>query len=167
MFCIKSVIKDFAKLTGKSPGPFLAVYCVRQSHINISSFSKYFQILYIFAQIFKCFFALFLPFFWKIMHMPLLSRIGPDTYVRVSFFTKHFRWLLLHIITPWLEHCSEIFIVHSLIQNRIKYLRQSALRKYLKRISIGYSGDACSLQTVKSGDCWCKMGNACVHVYSV
>ena len=43
-------------------------------------FSKYFQILYVFAKIFKYFalFALFCPFFWKIACMPLLSRIGSD-----------------------------------------------------------------------------------------
>ena len=40
-------------------------------------FSKYFQILYIFAQIFK-YFALFLPFFWKIARIPLLSRIDSE-----------------------------------------------------------------------------------------
>ena len=48
---------------------FIAVY----HHL---SFSKYFQILYIFAQIFKyfatfnIFFACFWPFFWKIARMP-------------------------------------------------------------------------------------------------
>ena len=43
-------------------------------------FSKYIQILYIFAQIFKCFalFCPFLPFLGKITWMPLPSRIGPD-----------------------------------------------------------------------------------------
>ena len=48
-------------------------------------FSKYFQFLGIFAQVFKyfTFFDLFnifcpvLPFFWKIACMPLLFRIGP------------------------------------------------------------------------------------------
>ena len=53
---------------------------------NTYPFSKCFQILYIFAQILKysalfcpflIFFGLFLPFFWKITHMPLLSRISP------------------------------------------------------------------------------------------
>ena len=44
-------------------------------------FSKYFRILYIFAR--TCFailpfFNVFLPFLWKIVHMPLLSRICPD-----------------------------------------------------------------------------------------
>ena len=39
--------------------PFLAVYCVRLSHAITCPFSEYFQILHIFAQIFKHF-ALFL-----------------------------------------------------------------------------------------------------------
>ena len=43
-------------------GPFLAVYCVQQSHAITCPFSKYFQILYIFAQISK-YFALFKHFF--------------------------------------------------------------------------------------------------------
>ena len=60
-------------------GPFLAVYCVRQSYTINCSFSKYFQILCIFAKNFKYFalFKHFLPFFWKIAHMPLLFRVGP------------------------------------------------------------------------------------------
>ena len=40
-------------------GPILAVYCVQLSHAITCPFSKYFQILYIIAQIFK-YFALFL-----------------------------------------------------------------------------------------------------------
>ena len=40
-------------------GPILAVYCVQLSHAIMYLFSKYFQILYIFEQIFK-YFALFL-----------------------------------------------------------------------------------------------------------
>ena len=49
------------KLTHYS-GHILAVSCLRKSHTWDCSFSKYFQILYIFAQIFKylLFFALFL-----------------------------------------------------------------------------------------------------------
>ena len=45
------------------------------SHAITYPFSKYFQILYIFAQIFKYFalFNIFLPFLWKIARMPLLS----------------------------------------------------------------------------------------------
>ena len=27
----------------------------------------------------------------------------------------------------------------------------------------GYSGDAYSFPTKKSGDCWCRMGIACIH----
>ena len=59
-------------------GPILAVFYVRLSHAITCPFSKYFQILYIFVQIFKYFalFHTFLPFFWKIARMPLLSR-GP------------------------------------------------------------------------------------------
>ena len=46
-----------------APGPILAVYCMQLSHATIACpFSKYFQILYIFAQIFK-YFALFQHFF--------------------------------------------------------------------------------------------------------
>ena len=37
------------------PGPILAVYCMRLSHTITCPFSKYFQVLYIFAQIFKYF----------------------------------------------------------------------------------------------------------------
>ena len=40
------------------PGPILAVYCMRLLHTITCPFSKYFQILYIFVQIFKYF-----PFF--------------------------------------------------------------------------------------------------------
>ena len=45
-------------------------------------FSKYFHILYAFAQIFKYFalFCLFLSFFWKIARISLLSRIGPEKF---------------------------------------------------------------------------------------
>ena len=68
-------------------GPFLAVYCVRWSDKITCPFWKYFQVKYIFAQIFKyfvlfcpfkTFLCLFSPFFWKITRMPLLSRIGPE-----------------------------------------------------------------------------------------
>ena len=60
-------------------GHILAVSCMRLSHTWGCPFSKFFQSLYIFAQIFKyfAFFVLFLPFFWKIAHMPLLSRVAP------------------------------------------------------------------------------------------
>ena len=66
------------------PGPFLAVYCMWLSHTITCPFSKY-QILYFFAQIlnifpffvfFKNIFCLFLHFFWKMVCIPLLSRIG-------------------------------------------------------------------------------------------
>ena len=60
-------------------GDILAVSSMRQLHAWDCPFSKYFQILYIFVQIFK-YFALccpFFPFFWKIACMHLLSRIGP------------------------------------------------------------------------------------------
>ena len=42
--------------------PILAVYCLQLSHAITCHFSKYFQILYIFAQIFK-YFAIFQHFF--------------------------------------------------------------------------------------------------------
>ena len=48
-------------ITLQRTGPILAVYCVQQSHAVIFPFSKYFQILYTFAQIFK-YFAVFYPF---------------------------------------------------------------------------------------------------------
>ena len=48
--------------------------CGTVAHMRLP-FSKYFRILYIFAQILK-YFALF-PFFWKIACMSFLSRIGP------------------------------------------------------------------------------------------
>ena len=68
---------------------FSAVYCVRLSHAITCPFSKYLQMLYIFAQILK-YFALFCSFqtfpFWPFIcpfskkRMPLLCRIGPDYY---------------------------------------------------------------------------------------
>ena len=169
----KKCYKGFCKINWKTPRGFsssLLHSIISHKYLpffkippNFVHFCPNFQKFCLFLN----FFALFLPFFWKIVPMPLLSRIGPDTYVCVSFFTKQLRWLLLHIITSWLEHCFEIFVVQSLIQNPNKYLRRSVLQKYLKRISTGYSGDAYSLQTMKSGDCWYKIGNACIHVYSV
>ena len=53
-----------------SSWPILAVYCVRLSHAITFLFSKYFQILYIFAQIFKYFvlFELFLCSFSEKSH---------------------------------------------------------------------------------------------------
>ena len=59
--------------------PILAVYCLQLLHEITCRFSKYFQILYIFTQIFK-YFALFQHFFvlfLKTATMPLLSRISP------------------------------------------------------------------------------------------
>ena len=59
---------------------------MRQSVAITCPLSKYLQILYIFAEIFKyfvvfcsllTFFAHVLPAFWKITRMPLLSRISP------------------------------------------------------------------------------------------
>ena len=65
-------IRKFIKLLLSSlnlmvPGPILAVYCIQLMHTVTCPFSKYFQILYIFAQIFK-YFALsqhFLALFLK------------------------------------------------------------------------------------------------------
>ena len=71
------------QLHATSSGPILAVYCVQWSHSITCFFSKCFKIVHIFAQIFNCvalfniFFALFMPFFWKIACMPSRSRIGP------------------------------------------------------------------------------------------
>ena len=45
--------------------------------IITSPFSKYFQILYIFAQILK-YFVLFCALFLKLHTQPLLPRIGPE-----------------------------------------------------------------------------------------
>ena len=50
----------FVLLTLNMSRSFLAVYCVRKSHVIICSF-KYVRILYIFAKIFK-YFPLFSPF---------------------------------------------------------------------------------------------------------
>ena len=75
-------------------GAILAVYCMWLLHAITCPFSKYCQILYIFAQIFKYFaficsffdiFHPFLPFFWKIACMPLLSRIGPDIFFGIIY----------------------------------------------------------------------------------
>ena len=72
-------------------GPFLAVL-----HAVACPFSKYLQILYIFAQIFKHFvlfqhfFCPFLPFFWKTTRMPLLFRIGPAYKSRYCFLVLFF-----------------------------------------------------------------------------
>ena len=43
------------------PGPILAIYCVQLLHAITCPFTKYFQILYIYAQIFK-YLILFCPF---------------------------------------------------------------------------------------------------------
>ena len=77
-------------------GPLPSVCCMQLSHAVTCPFSKYFQILYIFAHISK-YFALFnisLPFFWKIAPMPLLSRINPD---------MASTWLLLSIASFYLS----------------------------------------------------------------
>ena len=61
-------------------GPILAVYCIQLLLTITCPFSKYFQILYIFDQIFKfpSLFSTFLcPSPEKSLPMPLLSRIGP------------------------------------------------------------------------------------------
>ena len=54
------------------PGPILAVYYMQLLHAITCSFSKCFQILYIFAQIFKHFvpFSIFLPFFENLQPCP-------------------------------------------------------------------------------------------------
>ena len=61
--------------------PFTKFTISRSTEFITCPFPKCFQILYIFAQIFK-YFSFFLPFFLvlflKIACMPLLSRIGPD-----------------------------------------------------------------------------------------
>ena len=75
-------------------------------------FSKYFQIFYVFAQIFKyfAFFALFCIyfFFWKILHIPLFSRIGPtipkcskDVAVIIFFPQTDFEIICLYNTFPW------------------------------------------------------------------
>ena len=78
----RSEINRLKSRHGHISGPFLAVYCVQQSHTITCPFSKYFQILYIFVQIFK-YFAPFLPFFWNIARMPLVSRVGPVNIVNI------------------------------------------------------------------------------------
>ena len=94
-------------------GPILAVYCVRLSHAITCPFSKYFQILYIFTQIFKylalsclilTFFTCpFLPFSWKIACMSLLSRIGPAS--KTNGNLKDIRWTSLCLVL--LYYCKD------------------------------------------------------------
>ena len=67
----KNKIKVELDLCLRMPGPILAVYCVRLSHAITCPFSKYFQILYIFAQISKYFTAFqhfFVLFFQNCTH---------------------------------------------------------------------------------------------------
>ena len=59
---------------------------ILSEHILGCPFSKCFQILYIFGEIFKYFAVL--PFFWKVAQMPLLSRIGPDYNEREFYWLK-------------------------------------------------------------------------------
>ena len=56
-----TVCTDYEKELKQLPDPILAVYCVQLSHAITCPFSKYYQVVYIFAQIFK-YFALFCPF---------------------------------------------------------------------------------------------------------
>ena len=70
--------------------PILKVYSVQLLHGITFPFSKYFQILYIFVQIFK-YFALFQHFFaifLKNYSIPLLSRIGFDYTNIINQHTK-------------------------------------------------------------------------------
>ena len=77
------------------------------------TFSKYFQILYIFTQIFKylalsCriltfFTGPFLPFSWKIACMSLLSRIGPAS--KTNGNLKDIRWTSLCLVL--LYYCKD------------------------------------------------------------
>ena len=85
---------------------------MRYLHAWDCPFSKCFQIWYIFAQIFK-YFALFLPFFWKITRMPLLSRIGPGFILKTALMNP--KWYLTGIIWFWLLwHCIILFILITL-----------------------------------------------------
>ena len=72
------------KLTHYS-GHILAVSCLRKSHTWDCSFSKYFQILYIFAQIFK-YFALFALCLKNRMHV-LLFWIIKNTKAAETLFS--------------------------------------------------------------------------------
>ena len=72
-------------------------------------FSKDFRILYIFTHIFKCFalfglflniFYPFLPFFWKITHMPLLSRIDSGFLVMTIYTYCYFGIFRVKCLTP-------------------------------------------------------------------
>ena len=106
------------------PGPFLAVYCMS---LITCCFSKYFQIMYILAKIFKYFalfknfFGLFLPFFWKIAGMPLLSRTCPVYRCFSVGFTKLLRTFFVEHLQETasefyfcVEVCSLLCLLHSL-----------------------------------------------------
>ena len=77
----RSEINRLRSRHGHISGLFLAVRATI-AHNHLRPFSKYFQILYIFVQIVK-YFAPFLPFFWNIARMPLVSRVGPVNIVNI------------------------------------------------------------------------------------
>ena len=90
-------------------------------------FSKYFQILHTFVQIFKYFAHLcpFLtclchccPFFWKIACMPLLSKIGPDHHGINLFY-------LSLIFLPRLEEYTDLLTRKSLPHRNFPCLNQN------------------------------------------
>ena len=72
-------------------------------------FSKHFQILNIFTQIFK-YFALFFFFFWRFECLPLLSRISPVLIVIFNrkFYLKKFTFQKMSII------CGQFLIFHQI-----------------------------------------------------
>ena len=74
----------FTKTCFTNAGPFLAVYCVIMAH-NHLPFFKISSAVYFCPnfQIFCLFCPLFLPFFWKIAPMPLISRIGSKIWLQV------------------------------------------------------------------------------------
>ena len=79
----QSLLQVYTIILGVCTGPILAVYCIQLSHAVIFPFSNILP---------------FLPFFWKIAPMPLLSRIGPGVTSQMSKVEKEkhggWSWLL-------------------------------------------------------------------------
>ena len=77
---IRGIRKVHWIIKSNKPNGVKSVYFMQLSHTITCLFSKYFEILYIFAQIFK-YFSIFQHFFALFMKnhspFPLLSRIGP------------------------------------------------------------------------------------------
>ena len=99
-------------------------------------FSKYFQILYIFTQIFKYFalFNFFLSFLWKIPRMLLLSKIGPGLIVFTH--VKCLKTLCNHSLKNY--KCTTARTIYSFLSIKGSFLRLWFLRFYSFQITIDH-----------------------------